>query len=138
MKEILTIPYSAFNDWYQLQKFLELRGNPSYELVGDVDLLRQKGIVNLGNLVRIDGNLNIFASSVQSLETLEYVGGYLILRNTPIKSLGNLKYVRDELDLRDTLIQSLGKLEYVGGIVTLSQYSEIPKEELIKFKFCYW
>ena len=117
MENLLKIPYKVFNDWSILQKFLEPRGNPKYVLIGDVNLYWRLNITNLGNLVRVDGNLNTYKSSIQSLGNLEYVDGYLDLRETPIKSLG--------------------KLKYVDGRIILSSNHQIPKEQLTKFKINY-
>ena len=73
MEKLLKIPYAVFNDWDLLQQFLERRGNPRYELVGDVNLFNRKDISDLGNLVRVDGFLDLYNTSVQSLGNLEYV-----------------------------------------------------------------
>ena len=138
MENLLKIPYTVFNnDWDQLQQFLERRGNPRYELVGDVKLLNRKDISDLGNLVRVDGNLSLYWSSIQSLGSLVRVYGYLDLRETSIKSLGNLVRVDGYLDLRFTRIESLGNLEYVGGAVILSKKHQIPEEQLTKFQILY-
>ena len=138
MEKLLKIPYNVFNDWNQLQQFLERRGNPRYELVGDVFLVNRKDISDLGNLVRVDGHLGLHWSSIQSLGNLEYVGGALDLRETQIKSLENLEYVGDYLNLYGTTIKSLKNLQYVGGTIFLSEDHQIPEEQLIKFKFNYW
>ena len=159
MKEILTIPYSAFNnDWDLLQKFLQGRGNPRYELVGNVDLRWREDIFDLGNLVRVDGDLRLGRSSIKSLGILERVDGYLYLRETPIESLGilryigsslyltnsqinslgELEYIGNSLDLIKTSIQSLGKLKYVGNAIVIPENHQIPEEQLIKFKIIYW
>ena len=135
MEKLLKIPYAVFNDWDQLQQFLERRGNPRYEIVGDVDLFNRKDIFDLGNLVRVDGYLFLEESSIESLGNLEYVGGYLDLVGTPIQSLGNLEYVGGYLDLRNTPIESLGNLQYVGGTIHLSDDHQIPEEQLTRFKF---
>ena len=137
MENLLKIPYKVFNDWSILQKFLEPRGNPKYVLIGDVNLYWRLNITNLGNLVRVDGNLNTYKSSIQSLGNLEYVDGYLDLRHNPIQSLENLEYVGGYLDLRETPIKSLGKLKYVDGRIILSSNHQIPKEQLTKFKINY-
>ena len=155
MGNILKIPYKAFNeDWNLLQQFLERRGNPRYEIVGDVELSKRKDISDLGNLVRVDGDLNLVFSSIQSLGNLKYVAGDLFLHNTPIQSLGNLVRVDGDLDLRRSSIQSLENLQYVGGNLNLvrtpikslgnleyigeeiwiSRNHKIPQEELTKFK----
>ena len=158
MEKLLKIPYTVFNNnWDQLQQFLERKGNPRYELVGNVDLNNRKDIIDLGNLVRVYGDLRLFGSSIQSLGKLEYVGGELDLYYTPIKSLKNLKhvggnlslentsikflknleYVGGDLDLMVTPIQSLGNLEYVVGEIILSKSHQIPEEQLTKFKIYY-
>ena len=137
--EILTIPYSAFNNnWDVLQKFLNKRGNPPYILRGDVDLSERKDIVSLGSLVEVKGSLDLSFSQIESLGNLTSVDGYFDLRFTPIKSLGNLTSVEGSLflirtpiedlgnltsvgrlNLTDTSIESLGKLTYVGGDLLL-------------------
>ena len=117
MENLLKISYAVFNDWNQLQQFLERKGNPRYELVGNVNLDARKDIFNLGNLVLVDGALSLSRSPIQSLGNLEYVGGVLDLYKTSIKSLGNL--------------------EYVGDHIWLSKDHQIPKEQLIKFKIQY-
>ena len=138
MEKLLKIPYKVFNDWNLLQQFLERRGNPRYELVGDVKSHRRKDIFDLGNLVRVDGYLDLENTSIKSLGNLEYVGGYLDLSETPIESLGNLEYVGGNLHLRDTPIQSLGNLKHVGSKIYLSRNHQIPEEQLTKFKIYYW
>ena len=157
MENLLKIPYAVFNDWNQLQQFLERKGNPRYELVGNVELNFRYDIITLGNLVRVDGNLDLIGcqikslgnleyvggnlnlphSSIQSLGNLEYVGKGLYLHDTQIQSLGNLGYVGGYLNLRYTTIKSLGNLEYVGGIIYLSTNHQIPEEQLTKFKIEY-
>ena len=157
MEKLLKIPYAVFNDWDLLQQFLKRKGNPRYELIGDVDLRWREDIIDLGNLIRVDGildlyssaieslgklqyvgsNLNLTDSSIESLGSLEYVGGHLVLPYTSIKELGNLKYVGHTLNLSSSLIQSLGNLEYVGEEIWLSRYHQIPLEQLTKFKFKY-
>ena len=159
MEKLLKIPYTVFNkNWNLLQQFLDRRGNPKYELVGDVKLLNRKDIFDLGNLVRVYGDLDLFISSIQSLGSLEYVGGDLNLNATPIQSLGSLeyvggdltldgtpiqtlgslRYVGGDLDLRDSPIESLEDLEYVGGTFYLSEDHQIPEEQLTKFEVEYW
>ena len=138
MENLLKIPYKVFNDWDLLQQFLERRGNPRYELVGYVNLRNRKDIFNLGNLVRVDGNLKLHESSIKSLGNLEYVGGFLDLRETPIESLGNLEHVGGDLFLSDTPIKSLGNLKFVGERISLGRYYQIPQKELDKFKHTSW
>ena len=133
MEKLLKIPYNVFNDWNSLQKFLDLRGNPRYELVGDVNLFGRQDIFDLGNLVRVYGHLDLRWSSIESLGVLEYVENYLNLNYRPIESIGNLKYVGGNLYLMYSSIQSLENLEYVGSNVYLSEDHQIPPEQLTKF-----
>ena len=138
MEKLLKIPYTVFNNnWDLLQQFLERKGNPRYELTGDVDLSYREDIIDIGNLVRVYGYLTLQGTSIQSLGNLEYVGGYLDLNSTPIESLGNLEHVGDDLYLYNTSIQSLGNLQYVGDTIYLSRNHQIPEEQLNKFKFRY-
>ena len=115
MEKLLKIPYAVFNDWDQLQQFLERKGNPRYELVGDVNLNTRKDIFDLGNLV--------------------LVNGHLLLNETPIESLGNLEYVNGILDIYNTPLQSLENLKYVAETIYLSRNHQIPDEQLTRFKF---
>ena len=110
METLLKIPYTAFNDWDLLQQFLERRGNPRYELVGDVKLDLRTDITSLGNLFRVSGNLRLHNSSIQSLGNLVRVDGNLGLRRSSIQSLGNLVRVDGDLILAFSSIQSLGNL----------------------------
>jgi hypothetical protein len=120
-ENILRIPYSAVNeDWNFLQKYLKAIGNPRYIIVGDVDLLSRKDISDLGNLVGVDGDLNLRYSSIESLGELEYVGEDLLLSTCKnIKTLGKLKKVIGDLWLSQSSIESLGELEFVGGALSL-------------------
>ena len=159
MEKLLKIPYTVFNNnWDQLQQFLERKGNPRYELVGNVDLNNRKDIIDLGNLVRVYGDLRLFGSPIQSLGNLEYVDGTLNLRRSSIQSLGNLKhvdwtlnlfetqieslgnlqYVGGELNIFDTPIQSLGNLQYVGVRILISDDHQILQKELDKFVHTTW
>ena len=106
------------DDWYELQKFLESKGNPPYTIGHDL-YLRETPIKSLGNLISVGGNLNLWDTSIESLGNLTSVGGNLILRDTPIESLGNLTSVGGSLDLMRTPIKSLGNLTSVGGDLDL-------------------
>ena len=114
--KILRIPSLKLfsNDWFLLQKFLELKGNPPYSISGDL-VLSNTSIESLGNLVSVGGGLNLYNTSLESLGNLQSVGGNLYLRKTPIKSLGNLQSVGGYLSLANTSIKSLGNLQSVGG-----------------------
>jgi hypothetical protein len=115
-EKILKIPYSAVNnDWDFLQKYLKAIGNPKYIIVGNVNLIDKKDIFDLGNLVGVEGYLNLDESSIESLGDLEFVDGDLCLWGCKnIKTLGKLKRVEGGLDI-DPSIESLGDLEFVNG-----------------------
>jgi hypothetical protein len=121
-EQILKIPSLKFfnNDWSILQKFLESQGYPRYSIGGDLNL-RDSDIESLGNLVRVEGDLDLYGCiSLQSIENLEYVGGFLdLFGNKNLQSLGNLEYVGGWVDLNDTKIETLGNLKYVGGWLDL-------------------
>ena len=106
------------NDWYELQKFLESKGNPPFSIGGDLGL-RDTSIKSLGNLTSVGGSLNLRRTPIESLGNLTSVGGSLYLMRTPIKSLGNLTSVGGDLNLWDTPIKSLGNLTSVGGDLNL-------------------
>jgi hypothetical protein len=118
-EKLLKIPGFRFfnNDWNILQKFLESQGHPRYSIGGDLNL-RDSDVKSLGNLVRVDGDLDLAScQNLESLGNLEYVGDGLDLFDCKnLKSLGNLEYVGGGLDLFDCKnLKSLGDLEYVGG-----------------------
>jgi hypothetical protein len=136
-EKILKIPYSAVReDWDLLQKFLELKGNPKYIIVGDVNLELRKYISDLGNLVGVEGDLWLGGSSIESLGELQFVDGYLSLRECQnLKTLGSLKKVEGNFWLNYSPIESLGELEFVGGNLLLKNInippSEIDKVEVV-------
>jgi hypothetical protein len=119
-QKVLQIPsLKVFgNDWYELQKFLESKGNPPYSIGGDLGLYGTP-IKTLGNLISVGGDLNLKNTPIESLENLTSVGGDLNLKNTPIESLENLQSVGGYLDLRYTPIESLENLQSVGGYLDL-------------------
>jgi hypothetical protein len=106
------------NDWNQLQKFLERKGNPPYSIGGDLFLARIP-IESLGNLISVGGYLDLHKTPIKSLGNLTSVDGGLTLVGSSIKSLGKLTSVGGDLDLRETQIESLGNLQSVGGDLDL-------------------
>ena len=126
-EKILRIPFAAFgNDWDLLQKFLEKKGNPPYEITDDLNLPESE-IKSLGNLVSVGGDLNLYESNIKSLGDLVSVGGYLDLSETNVKSLGNLTSVGGHLDLSVTNVKSLGVLTSVGDYLDL-RYTPLTKK----------
>jgi len=119
-QDILKVPFVAFgNDWDVLQRFLERRGNPPYEIMDDLNL-RSHEIQSLGNLTSVGGDLNLKHSEIESLGNLTSVGGGLNLFNSGIESLGNLTSVGGYLYLYQSDIKSLGNLTSVGGYLDLT------------------
>jgi hypothetical protein len=94
-EKILKIPYEAVrNDWNLLQKFLKMKGNPRYIIVGDVDLHEREYISDLGNLVGVEGDLNLTHTSIESLGDLEFVGKNLILNMIiPPSEINNVEVI---------------------------------------------
>jgi hypothetical protein len=118
-EQILRVPFAAFgSDWDVLQRFLERRGNPPYEIMDDLDLSFSK-IESLGNLTSVGGDLFLGDSKIESLGSLTSVGGNLDLFGANIESLGNLTSVEGYLNLAGSKIQSLGNLTSVGGNLML-------------------
>jgi hypothetical protein len=57
--DILRIPFSAFgNNWDDLQKYLERRGNPPYEITGNL-ILKNSEFESLGNLTSVGEYLDL-------------------------------------------------------------------------------
>jgi len=89
------------NDWDNLQRFLESKGNPPYSLGGNLDLLGLK-VESLGNLVSVEHDLYAYDTPLKSLDNLTSVGGLMDISNTQIESLGNLSFVGGSLVLKGT------------------------------------
>jgi hypothetical protein len=130
-EKILKIPYSAVRyDWNFLQKYLKAIGNPKYIIVGDVDLNHRNDIFDLGNLVGVEGDLDLTSSSIESLGELEFVNGdFILYKHKNIKTLGKLKKVEGDLDLGRSSIESLSDLEFVGRDLFIYN-TNIPQSEL--------
>ena len=129
-EKLLKIPSLKFfnNDWNILQKYLEFRGNPKYSIGGDL-YLRRTDIESLENLVRVEGNLDLYdCEKLQSLGELKYVGGDLILMGCKnLVSLGDLEYVGLRFAAAGSNIESFGNLKYVGGNLFL-RYTPLSKK----------
>jgi hypothetical protein len=89
------------NDWDNLQRFLESKGNPPYSLGGNLDLVGLK-VESLGNLVSVEHDLYAYDTPLKSLGSLTSVGGLMDISNTQIESLGNLSFVGGSLVLKGT------------------------------------
>ncbi len=64
------------NDWDNLQRFLESKGNPPYSLGGNLDLVGLK-VESLGNLVSVEHDLYAYDTPLKSLANLTSVGGLM-------------------------------------------------------------
>jgi hypothetical protein len=121
-EQILRVPFVAFgNDWDVLQRFMERRGNPPYEIMDDLNLSGSK-IESLGNLTSVGGYLIIGLGNIESLGNLTSVGGHVMFLNTNITSLGNLTSVGGDINVGgNKKLKSLGNLTSVGGNLTISK-----------------
>jgi hypothetical protein len=110
-EELLKIHFEVFNDdWDLLQKYINKRNNPPYELIGDLDL-QLTDVKTLGSLVKVNGFLDLSHTKIESLGELKHItGSFYFQFNYTIKSFENLKSVGGELNLRKSKIQSLGSL----------------------------
>jgi len=118
-EQILRVPFVVFdNDWDVLQRFLERRGNPPYEITDDLDLSETR-IESLGNLTSVGGYLDLYGVNIEDLGNLTSVGGNMYLGGSKIKTLGNLTSVGGKLDLLGAEIESLGNLTSVGEYLNL-------------------
>ena len=104
------------DDWYELQKFLESKGNPPYSIGGNL-YLNDLPIKSLGNLTSVGRNMNLENTPIESLGNLISVGGYLDLRGTPIESLGNLQSVEGDLYLVETPLSKKYTRMYIRQMV---------------------
>jgi hypothetical protein len=158
--EVINVPdLDLFdNDWEELLRFTKGR---KFRVRGNLNL-RNICPETLGNLISVDGNLDLFyCKNLTSLGNLEYVGGLLDMWNCEnltslgslervvsysdlsfcenLTSLGNLKYVGEDLHLRYCKnLTSLGNLKYVGGWLELrgtpiaKMYSEREIREMVE------
>jgi len=126
-ENILRIPFSAFdNNWEVLQKFLEKRGNPPYEITDDLDL-RGTNIESLGNLISVGGDLNLEGSKLKTLGNLTSVGGNLYLAGSKIQSFGNLTSVGGDLYL-------YGKKTEPIRVTSAEDYLDLFRRDLESFR----
>ena len=101
-QKVLHIPsVKVFGGWDELQRYLELKGNPPYSLGGNLDLVGLK-VESLGNLVSVEHDLYAYDNPLKSLGSLTSVGGLMDISNTQIETLGNLSFVGGSLVLKGT------------------------------------
>lgn len=118
--------------WETLQEFLQSKGNPPFSVNGDVKI--EFGNMSLGKLVSVEGDLNMHEYNIGDLGDLKRVEGNLILWDSYVDSgtLGNLEYVGKNCDLFQCGVKSLGKLKYVGGTLCLA-YSNVKSLGELKY-----
>jgi len=99
-QEVLHIPsINIFGgDWFQLQKFMERKGNPPYSIGGDLNL-RHTEIESLGNLTSVGGDLDLRKIPIKSLGNLQSVGGDLYLRRTPLSKMYTREQIREMVNV---------------------------------------
>ena len=99
-QKVLNIPSLKFfnDDWFQLQKFLETKGNPPYSIGGNLNL-RESLIKSLGNLQSVGGDLNLSYTPIESLGNLKSVGGILGLLGTPLSKMYTKEQIRQMVDV---------------------------------------
>jgi hypothetical protein len=132
--KILKLPtLDYFGSWEILQKFVEKKGNHPFIIEGDLDFaLRWDG--DLGNLLGVTGNLELYGTKIHTLGNLEYVKGKLDLTYAQrLKDLGKLKYVGGDLILTYASIEELGPyLEKVDRTLDLFE-SEVESLGNLKY-----
>lgn len=134
-QEVFHIPsLKLFGDWESLQYYLEKKGNPLYSLGGYVDL-SHSDIESLGNLVSVEGTLNLLGCyKLTSLGNLTSVGKNLILNHSNIKGLDNLTSVGNDLFLLNCMeLTSLDNLTSVGGYLDLGGCEKLTSLGNLKY-----
>jgi hypothetical protein len=115
--EIINVPDLDFFDgsWEDLLAFTKGR---KFRVRGDLDL-RYIYPETLGNMISVDGNLDLYeCKNIKSLGLLEYVDGWLDLNFCEsLTSLGSLKYVGGWLELRGTPIAEKYSREEIRQII---------------------
>ena len=99
-------------------KVLSYVGDRKFKIDGYLNLF-ETTIQSLGNLQSVGGDLDLYGTSIESLGNLQSVGGYLGLYKTPIQSLGNLQSVGGYLDLEDTPISKKYSEEEIRQMVNV-------------------
>lgn len=111
---------------------------------GGITLHGSYGIVTLGNIQEIDGDLVLSSTKLKSLGMLRKVNGSFWISQTEgpftwLNSLENLEYVQGDVNLKQSKIKYLGALSFVGGnldlrrteITALSNVKEIKGNLLL-------
>jgi hypothetical protein len=131
MEEIFSLPpiKDFFNNYQTVLEFMDTLGNPKFKIASDVILYNRKDIASLGNLVEVEGNLNLGYTNITSLPDNLKVGGYLFLEKTNITSLphnlkvgSNLFLERTPLSEKYTSTEIREMIENKGGYVNDNIY----------------
>jgi hypothetical protein len=102
---------------------LENLGELNY-VQGNFKSHNENGLLKtLGKLERVDGDINLRYSNIESLGKLTLIGGKLTLRDTKIIDLGNLKFIGGDLFLpsrfKDTELSNIevkGKIRFWNNV----------------------
>jgi len=120
MEEIFSLPpLAVFDNNYQtVLEFMDTLGNPKFKIAGDVNL-SFSNIESLGNLVEVEGYLELHEAKITSLPDNLHVGNSLFL-NSNITSLPDNLKVGGNLYVNNTNMTSLPNNLTVGGDLDLS------------------
>lgn len=147
------LPINAFNCWSQLQKYLMLHKISEYEILGNLNFMNSDdeydftglhcihgslnvyhaNIKTLANIKKITGSLTLPFSTLESIDSLEYVGEDLYLGHTNIKTLGTIKYIGGHINAMDSNLYSLGNLEFLGGNIYIDSKSKLTDYDVSRF-----
>ena len=93
MEEIFSLPpiKDFFNDDYALVlEFMDTLGNPKFKIAGDVDLYMHKEMKSLGNLVEVEGYVDIEFTNIKELPENLKINSFLhLMGNDDITELPN-------------------------------------------------
>jgi len=133
-QKILELPsLEYFGDWETLENFVNRKGNPPFIIEGDL-IFDSRWDGDLGNLVGVTGNIDLYGTKIVTLGNLEYVKGKLDLTNAQnLNDLGRLSYVGGDLRLTYASIKVLGPyLEKVDRTLELFE-SEVESLGNLKY-----
>lgn len=88
-----------------------------------LNIISRNNLIDLGNVKRINGNLNIVNSDIQNLGQLSVVIGDVAISNTLITNTGKLKYCESLYINSDNFTEIKSHLTEIIGNLTLYQTS---------------
>jgi len=145
-EKLFPILGSMINSEDDLDKFINLyiknkdsKGYDGIKLIGEFDFsyyyTDSLGVL-CNELVKVDGDLEVFNRGGIKFNKLRSVSGGLDLSNCKMKSLLELEYVGGGLSISRSKIESLPKLKEIGGSFSLygTPLSETTTEEELREK----